>query len=193
MTPKYINIIRLIDMRINGLLVVAGLLVWVATGCLVCLLFEVMLMATGLLETIAMCALAALLVAFVAPPFIVFGYSLIYMGITATFQKVLEQKPKRTNTAYLIYSTVLDTITSEPLVDIFIASDRIKAEELFLAENPNAVGALIKSEVIDTGFERAEGVLEFNLEDDLYWELWDLVGDKRILGIIKEVEANSES
>lgn len=97
----------------------------------------------------------------------------------------------RTNNAYLVYSTVLDKSSDEPMVDIFIASDRIRAEDVFLAEYPNAVDTLIKSELIDAGVEREEGALKFDLEDELYWELWDLVGDERILKVIKDAEANS--
>lgn len=96
-----------------------------------------------------------------------------------------------TNNAYLVYSTVLDKSTSEPMVDIFIASDGMKAEGLFLAEYPNAVETLIKSELIDIGVNRVEGTLKFDLEDELYWKLWDTVGDDKILRVLRAVEGKA--
>ena len=127
----------------------------------------------------------------IVPPFIALGYCIIHMGIKATFQKVLEGEAHEVSNAYLVYSTVLDKDSLEPLVDIFFASDRIKVEELFLRAYPNAVETLIKSELVDVGVERAEGMLKFDLEDALYWELWERVGDAKILQVIKDAEANS--
>jgi hypothetical protein len=135
--------------------------------------------------------MAAGFIVLVVPPFIAFGYFIIYMGIKATFQKVLNGKAHEESNAYLVYSTVLDKTSLEPLVDIFFASDRIKAEELFLKEYPNAIDTLIKSELVDVGVARAEGMLKFDLEDGLYWELWALVGDGKILQVIKDAEAGS--
>jgi hypothetical protein len=88
MTTPYTVIIRLLDVLTTILIVVGGLLIWVATGCFVYILVDAVRVATGLIETIAMSAMAAGFIVLVVPPFIAFGYFIIYMGIKATFQKV---------------------------------------------------------------------------------------------------------
>lgn len=192
MTNLYTVITRLLDILLNNLTVLGGLLMWMAAGCLIYLVSKTVVMATGLVETIAVGALAVFVVGLIALPFIFFGYFLILMGIKATLWKVLEQKTYETNNAYLVHSTTLDKTNHEPMMDIFIASDRIKAEELFLRDFPNATETQTKLELIASDVERVEGVLKFDLEDELYWELWELVGDEKILKIGEEATANTE-
>ena len=183
-------IISVVDKMIDVLFILVGLLLWVIAGFLI---YDVYMLATMAREMAGLDPIIYLILTLVltvtVPHTLIVGY-IISRDCTKGSRGKVEGRVK-TNNAYLVYSTALDKDSFEPMVDIVLASDRIKAEDVFLAEYPNAVEALIRSELVDADIERAEGALKFDLEDELYWELWDLVGDERILKVIKDAEANS--